>query len=234
MDFSNEEEWPLSPNKCTGALAILWRSIVAKMKMPQDQFLRLLDNYVEVTGIELDPSARSSYKGNILKSLHRDEMSWSVFLQAMTIINLTDIEIKMSVEHITLEDEHATDIITFIIPTISKLRKEKVKRSMVEMYEAIDVSLHDVLNSYRMNLGIGDKEFSKYLTRYAVDQVSKGNATCVNSAKGKIRQALDGNLTFPGFLKTMVALGANKMRINVAITTRASKQLSQAVSFTFD
>lgn len=106
------------PDKMIGEaenlLARLFRIYLADSNIGPELYIRLVTNWINNPryGFSKNPSVRSYARGNLNKEILRPNMSSSVFLKAMSVMDIEDLEICMRVKQRGRDEftEHTLEI----------------------------------------------------------------------------------------------------------------------------
>lgn len=91
-----------SPDKRVGeasnVLSRLYRIVLAELNIGVERYHKLVSTWLNdpTSGIGKCPSKRSSARGNLNKEILRADMSPNVFLKALRVINVEEVEITVS------------------------------------------------------------------------------------------------------------------------------------------
>ena len=86
-------------NKATGAHNVLtaaFRSLMLQINLTLPLWSRLMNDWMSDrrNNVPVTPKERTSMRGNLQKELHRERITWKVFLKAMRFMQVRRVEIK--------------------------------------------------------------------------------------------------------------------------------------------
>ena len=107
-------------SEATNSLAALFRIILTDRKLELDQWLKLVNQYLDNPENEVKRNGkdRSSARGNLQKEVFRNSMTFKVFRKALLVLNPKNITLTISLEwqngtvthHSTMMTNTAADI----------------------------------------------------------------------------------------------------------------------------
>lgn len=104
MDGPNIKDILSSPTRMTeksqNLLTQLFRQILVELNIGPKIFETLVKRYLvdPHSGIADDPTARNNHRGNLMKELANNDMTWRVFLKALRVIGVSDFEVVLNIK----------------------------------------------------------------------------------------------------------------------------------------
>lgn len=100
-------------NEAENILSRLWRIILLDLGIGTRYFSSLVSQYLTDpnNGIRDDPIARSNHRGNLVKELGGDRMSWSVFEKALRVLGVEEFKLTIQLKRRKRKEITQHDII---------------------------------------------------------------------------------------------------------------------------
>lgn len=93
-----------SPTRLTeqsqNLLTKLFRQVLVELNIGAKTFEPLVKRYLRDphSGIADDPTARNNHRGNLMKELASNDMTWRIFLKALRVIGVSEFELALSIK----------------------------------------------------------------------------------------------------------------------------------------
>ena len=127
-----------------GVLSVLWRQLLMVLNIDGWRWDKLMRKYLADprNGIQNNSRDRSSARGNLNKELKRDDMTWRVFLKALTFLDPCRVVFTVK---ITFHDGRTFNV-TAKLKDRGTLTQENVSEEFLPGYAADDSSGEDPLD----------------------------------------------------------------------------------------
>lgn len=206
---------------CRHVLTRVWRMTLREIKMEYRRFDSLMEYFIAREASLNNGGNMESLKGNIIKEIVKDKLSWANFVRGITILNFRQTEIHLT---FTREDIDVTDTVTLKVPILTLNQMDFERRNMDTNILLENISqlrkTWESLHEYYCR----DIDWEDHLSEYAEKRYRELRGTDHEKDKYTIRSDVrkklkKENITWEAFLEGVQVLGINKMEILVYLKT---------------
>lgn len=191
-------------------LARMWRTIVSGIGLNEAKFESLLDNFVLVISESLPANSIRDLKGNLIKALEAETITWSSFIRGLTLLNFKSTEIILAIHIGNSQYEYPIKLQTAGgVGSFAKLTSPDIEYAIQELKNAW-IFLRD-------QCCIGRNEsWETLLGQYIEKEVGNGDAKARTRLRSSIRQRIEeGTISWDAFLLGVKILEVESLKITV-------------------
>ena len=213
-----------------GILSRLWRLTLSYVKISYNRWEVLMDNYINVISQDLPPATAQNLKGNLLRALCEQDLTWANIVKGIVILNPDAAYIDFN-----LEKEGDMASYTVSIPTVKQI-KDKGDTYNLETITQTVSNLKAVWCDIKENFS-KTKSWNELLDEYSAQEYNKMEMLGENSdkktrssIKSRINKSLNREeISWRSFIIGLSVLGVEKLHIKLKLESLRSFEINLSV-----